>query len=67
MITLVQHVKLARFPNDQANGRAWLEQFERMRANMGWRQTTIHLDAHDVISGSDLPADALLRVAANDD
>lgn len=67
MITVVQSMKLRAFPNDQSNSRAWLERFERMRAAGGFRPTSIHADMADIVRACELPADALLLVAANDE
>lgn len=67
MLTLVQSIKLRAFPNDQSNSRAWLEQFERMRAAGGFRPTSMHASSADLIKACELPADAVMLAAANDD
>ena len=66
MLTVAAIMKLRGYPNDQANTRAWLYQFERMRAAGGFRPITIHVDVRALMDAGELPADALLE-AANDE
>lgn len=65
MVTLVQHIKERVFPHDQASSRASFERFERWRAALGLRPSTIHIETPTI--GREFPIDVLLEHAANDD
>ncbi len=67
MLTVAAIMKLRGYPNDQSNARSWLERFERMRAAGGFRPISIGCDARELMERCELPADAILIAAANED